>query len=215
MDPALENAIRVGDLEGLKTALQNGANPNQGDEVYTPLTMLAEDPPAENGLEMIRLLLEKGADANLKDSSDDPKIPLEYAVASLSGVVNQKKYYPNEDQYKKDVKECKAVIKILCQVTNYDEVERLKKKYPMFANLLKCQVSKVNIARRLGVVETALDNAAIRTYPQQTPYGVELPHVMKNVKDYVGFKNVGPGGRRRNTKKHRKTTKRRKTLKKF
>jgi len=129
MDPALKAAIASDNLEAFKAALENRANPNQGDDVYTPLTMLSEDPPAENGLEMIRLLLEKGADANLKDSSDDPKIPLEYAVAALSGVVNQKKYYPNEDDYKKDVNECKAVIKILCPATTRANLDAVDKKY--------------------------------------------------------------------------------------
>jgi hypothetical protein len=129
MDSALENAIRSDDLEGLKTALENGANPNQGGEIYTPLTMIAEDPPAENGLEMIRLLLEKGADANLKDSSDEPKIPLEYAVDALRGVTNQREHYKTQKEFKKDVNECKDIIRLLCPATSRPNLDAVDKKY--------------------------------------------------------------------------------------
>lgn len=97
----------------------------------------------------------------------------------------------------------KNTITIMCRVTNYDEVERLKQLYPQYANMLNCQVSKASIAKKMAFVETALDQAALRTHPEQTPAGVELPHVMKNVKEYVGYRNVGPGGRRRKTKKRK------------
>jgi len=122
MDPALKAAIASDKLDAFKAALQNGADPNQGDENYTPLTMLAEETPEENGVKMIDLLLQAGANANLKDSSDDPKIPLEYAVIQL-------RMFKRQKALEKDVKRAGEVIGLLYPATNDANIEAVQNKY--------------------------------------------------------------------------------------
>jgi hypothetical protein len=135
---------------------------------------------------MVDMLLKAGA---------NPNVSFRKYQSVLDGVMDSIRLSRNDYSY--------GNVKALCEVTNYDEVEGLKKKYPDYEDVLNCQMPKAS----MGAVETALDNAAIRTYPQQTPDGVELPHVMKDIKEYVGYKNVGPGGRRRKTKKRKSSKK--------
>jgi ankyrin repeat protein len=166
----------------LRILLEAGANPNQIDRNGYPILALFAM-GRSNG--MVDMLLKASA---------NPNVSFRKYQSVLDGVMDSIRVSRNAYSY--------GNVKALCEVTNYDEVERLKKKYPQYEDLLNCQMSKAS----MGAVETALDNAAIRTYPEQTPYGVELPHVMKNVKDYVGYKNVGPGGRRK-TKKRKSSKK--------
>ena len=121
MDPALEQAIRNDDLGAFTAALESGANPNQGDDVYTPLTMLAEETPEENGVKMIDLLLKAGADANLKALNHD-EIPLEYAVLQLQ-------MFKHQNGSKKDLERVKEVMKLLCPATTDANLYALNKQY--------------------------------------------------------------------------------------
>ena len=190
------NVIQIGDSPGnkeiMRVLLEAGANPNQTGPSGIPILGYALNSTSTG---MVELLLKAGANPNV--SFDRFGSVLEYGILVKS---QRQAQFPDKD------------FTDVCQATNYDEVERLKKMYPHFADRLNCQQSKATISTNMGAVETALDNAAIRTYPQQTPDGVELPHVMKNIKDYA-YKNVGPGGRRRKTKKRKsgkKKTKKRK-----
>jgi len=179
--------------EALKILLDGGADPNYVIPGGQPI--LSHAAAGNSNGEMVEMLLKAGADPNVSYNEYQSVL---HDMLDYKRITRGKRFDKN--------------IKLLCQVTNYDEVERLKQEYPKYVHLLNCQVSKEYISKSMGAVETALDNAAIRAYPQQTPDGVELPHVMKNVKEYVGYKNVGPGGRR-NTKKRKggkKNTKKRK-----
>jgi len=122
MDPALKAAIESDNLEAFNAALENGAKPNQGDENYTPLTRLAEETPEKNGLKMIELLLKAGANANLKDSSDDPKIPLEYAVLQL-------RMFKTHKGHEEDVKRAGEVIGLLYPATNDANIAAVQRDY--------------------------------------------------------------------------------------
>jgi ankyrin repeat protein len=190
------NVIQIGDRPGnkeiMRILLEAGADPNQIDQYGYPILGYALN---SRSIGMCELLLKAGANPNVSFKIFGSV--LEYGILVKS---QREAQFPDKD------------FTDVCQATNYDEVERLKQVYPHFADRLNCQQSKATISNNMAVVETALDNAAIRTYPQQTPDGVELPHVMKNIKDYA-YKNVGPGGRRRKTKKRKsgkKKTKKRK-----
>jgi len=212
MDSALQEAIRKDNLEGLKTALRNGANPNQGDKMYTPLTMIAEDPRPENRPEMLRLLLKAGADANLKD---DFTIPLEYAVDGLRQVVMYKESY-TEEQYKTYVKECNDIIEILCPATDPANIEKVNKKYPgLLPESCLFKVASERVEPAMKALE-AHTNKSYRAPPGT--YDVP-PGFSESVGEYAyGVKTPRPAaGKRKNkrkTNKRRNTLKRRRTLKK-
>ena len=184
-------------FETMRVLLEAGANPNQTTAIGYPILEIAAYEKTGTAL---KILLKAGADANVSYLGHQsildgvlPKVRKLTAARRLN--IN---YYD-------------ASIKVLCEATNYDEVERLKQLYPEFANVLKCQDSKADIAKNMGAVETALDRAAAKMHPELQD-GVELPDVMKNVKDYA-YRNVGPGGKRRKTKKRKsgkKKTKKRK-----
>jgi len=221
-DDRLLRAVYTGKVEGVKAELKAGADPNS---VIMNVIQIGDRP---GNKEIMRILLEAGADPNKTDASGIPILAHTLNSTSIgmaelllkaganpnvsfgmfgsvleSGILfksQRQSQFPDKD------------FTDVCQATNYDEVERLKQKYPHFADRLNCQQSKATISNNMAVVGTALDNAAIRTYPQQTPDGVELPHVMKNIKDYA-YKNVGPGGRRRKTKKRKSSKKKTKKRK--
>jgi ankyrin repeat protein len=219
----LIGAVSSGDVESVESEIQDGADVNfQNGVIITYLSPRSNSPSYK---EILRILLEAGANPNQIDRNGYPILGL-FAMGRSNGMVEMLlkaganpnvsflKYQSVLDGVMDSIRVSRndysyGNAKALCEVTNYDEVERLKKKYPQYEDLLNCQMSKASMA----AVETALDNAAIRAYPQQTPDGVELPHVMKNVKDYVGYKNVGPGGRRRKTKKRKSSKKKTKKRK--
>jgi len=187
--PSDQEASKI-DIEILGILLEAGANPNYRDINGSPILLHAS---TSKSPEMLKMLLNAGADPNLPHGRFGSV--LDTTIYMIDNIRDKK----NGPKYKN--------IKILCEVTNYDEVERLKKKYPDYEDLLNCQMPKAS----MGAVETALDRAAAKMHPELQD-GVELPHVMKNVKEYVGYKNVGPGGRRRtkNRKSSKKKTKKRK-----
>jgi hypothetical protein len=221
----LSTEVSILNLEGIKSALRDGADANyRGGEVL--LTVPFHD-YSGNMKEVLKILLDSGADPNyvipqieypilshaahqnsngvvemLLKAGADPNVPYGRYKNVLDQILESKRILPS-NSYDRN-------INVLCQVTNYDEVERLKKKYP--ENQLNCQMSKADISKNMGAVETALDKAAIRAHPEQTPYGVHLPHVMEKIKGYA-YKNVGPGGRRRKTKKRKSSKKKTKKRK--
>jgi len=174
--------------EALKILLDGGADPNYVMPGGEPI--LSHAAAGNSNGEMVEMLLKAGADPNVSYNEYQSVL---HDMLDYKRITRGKRFDKN--------------IKLLCQVTNYDEVERLKKEYPKYVHLLNCQMPKAS----MGAVETALDRAAAKMHPELQD-GVELPNVMKNVKDYVGYKNVGPGGKR-NTKKrksYKKKTKKRK-----
>jgi ankyrin repeat protein len=221
------NQLRIAlisrDVEGVKAAIKAGADINfRGGAPVSTVSWEGDDPV---GREIMRILLEAGANPNKAVDGPSPP-PLAIASVANSTVMVEMLLKaganPNVSfgRYKSVLDYAVQVsvtpnnrnIKILCEATNYDEVERLKQKYPEYANMLNCQQSKEYISKNMGAVETAFDRAAAKIHPELQD-GVELPHVMKNIKDYVGYKNVGPGGRRRKTKKRKSSKKKTKKRK--
>jgi ankyrin repeat protein len=218
----LIGAVSSGDVESVESEIQEGADVNfQNGVIITYLSPRSNSPSYK---EILRILLEAGANPNQIDRNGYPILAL-FAMGRSNGMVEMllkaganpnvsfRKYQSVLDGVMDSIRVSRndysyGNVKAVCEVTNYDEVERLKKKYPDFADLLNCQMPKAS----MGAVETALDRAAAKMHPELQD-GVELPHVMKNVKDYVGYKNVGPGGRRRKTKKRKSSKKKTKKRK--
>lgn len=218
----LIGAVSSGDVESVESELQEGADVNFQNGVI--ITYLSPGSNSPSYKEILRILLEAGANPNQIDRNGYPILAL-FAMGRSNGMVEMllkaganpnvsfRKYQSVLDGVMDSIRVSRndysyGNVKAVCEVTNYDEVERLKKKYPDFADLLNCQMPKAS----MGAVETALDRAAAKMHPELQD-GVELPHVMKNVKDYVGYKNVGPGGRRRKTKKRKSSKKKTKKRK--
>ena len=71
-------AVRRGSLEGAKTCLEKGANPNQRDEEYSGSPGALHIASGAGNAPIVRLLLERGADVNMEDL--DGETPLHNAA---------------------------------------------------------------------------------------------------------------------------------------
>jgi len=211
MDPALEKAIIFKDFEGVKTALRNGANPNEGEG---SLALIADQLITDDNLKMLRLLLEGGADPNIK--AYGVLSPLEVAAESI-GITHQYKEKLTDEEFTKYLKINNEAIAILCPLTHPDIIQEVNKKYP---GILPESCLSSSTTARVEPAMKALESHTNKSYraPPGT-YDVP-PGFSESVGEYAfDIKTPRPtAGKRKNkkkTNKRRKTTKRRKTLKKF
>lgn len=212
MEAALLEATKRRNVQGVKQALASGANPNEEYDGYTPLTYISEDLGGPSGVEIIRLLLKAGADANVKSSGESP---LEFAAQALRNFYNDREEYIDPVEYEKSYLEA---IDLLCPLTDPANIQEVNKKYP---GILPASCLSKSTTARVEPAMKALEAQTNRTYraPPGT-YDVP-PGFSESVGEYAfGIKTPRPTGagkrkNKKNTNKRRKTTKRRKTLKKY
>ena len=211
MDPnrALSKAISIKDLEGVKTALRNGANPNEG---YGSLDSIADQLITDDNLEILRLLLKGGADPNIKVYG---RSTLETAAESI-GITHQYKEKLTEEEFTKYLKINNEAIAILCPLTHPEIIQEVNKKYP---GILPESCLSSSTTARVEPAMKALERQTNKSYgaPPGT-YDVP-PGFSESVGEYAfGIKTPRPtAGKRKHkkkTNKRRKNTKRRRTLKK-
>ena len=210
LDPALKKAILINDFEGVKTAIRNGANPNQGQ--YGSLDFIADEFYEDGRLEMLRLLLKFGADPNFKVYGVSP---LETAARSI-GITNEYRENLGEEDFTKYLKRDNEAIAILCPLTHPDIIQEVNKKYP---GVLPESCLSSSTTARLEPAMKSLEAHTNKSYGSPPGTYDVPPGFSESVGEYAfGIKTPRPtAGKRkqkRKTNKRRKTTKRRKTLKK-
>lgn len=177
--------------EIMRILLEAGANPNKADDGPSPPPLATAS--VANSTVMVEMLLKAGANPNV--SFGRYKSVLDYAV-QVSGTPNNRN------------------IKLLCEVTNYDEVERLQKNYPRAshrnADLLNYQPrhTKAEIAERVSPAMAGLNKTAKKQYGFET----EFPNIEKNISEYA-FRERKDGSGRRKTRKHKSSKKKTKKRK--
>jgi hypothetical protein len=132
-DANLIDGVRNLNVQGVKMALNAGANPNTEFNSYTSYTVLcwiiegmgSEDLAGPKAARIVDLLLKAGADPNLKTCGQSP---LEFAAESLYRFYrDEKDRYINRVEYEKSQKE---ILDLLCPVTDTAIVEEVREKYP-------------------------------------------------------------------------------------